>query len=235
MILASCTLIVSQTLRKVPRLVGEDVESGKRRQRVPDNLRDTWFTTVPTKVYQHFYNFTFMSTSVPRFLHLWPHLLTLVAHPSFNILLILCSQKEFGQWLLSQRDLWRLCQWAAFSGKQREDLGRKHDYHFSASIAIFFGHFPLWRESWWIPASYCGCKFRAEVSFSQFGIFWARWPFSEARCILWRRESWWKSSGFLPCGQTPSLSSADTHNGLLRAAVGERRSLGGILCFSHHR
>ena len=114
MILASCTLIVSQTLRKVPRLVGEDVESGKRRQRVPDNLRDTWFTTVPTKVYQHFYNFTFMSTSVPRFLHLWPHLLTLVANPSFNILLILCSQKEFGQWLLSQRDLWRLCQWAAF-------------------------------------------------------------------------------------------------------------------------
>ena len=117
MILASCTWIVSETLRKVPRLVGEDVESGKRRQRVPDNLRDTWFTTVPTKEYQHFYNFTFMSTSVPRFLHLWPHLLTLVAHPSFNILLILCSQKEFGQWLLSQRDLWRLCQWAAFSGR----------------------------------------------------------------------------------------------------------------------
>ena len=182
--LASCTWIVSETLRKVPRLVGEDVESGKRRQRVPDNLRDTWFTTVPTKVYQHFYNFTFMSTSVPRFLHLWPHLLTLVAHPSFNILLILCSQKEFGQWLLSQRDLWRLCQWAAFSGKQREDLGRKHNYHFSASIAIFFGHFPLWRESWWIPASYCGCKFRAEVSFSQFGIFWAR-------CLFLRRGAFY--------------------------------------------
>ena len=178
MILASCTLIVSQTLRKVPRLVGEDVESGKRRQRVPDNLRDTWFTTVPTKVYQHFYNFTFMSTSVPRFLHLWPHLLTLVAHPSFNILLILCSQKEFGQWLLSQRDLWRLCKWAAFSGKQREDLGRKHNYHFSTQLLFFWPFSSLAGEL-------MNTGFILWLQISGWGLFFTIWHFLGTVAFFW--------------------------------------------------
>ena len=181
------------------------------------------------QLYHHVYICAKISTFVTTFVN------TLATHPSFNILLILCSQKEFGQWLLSQRDLWRLCQWAAFSGKQREDLGRKHNYHFSASIAISFGHFPLWRESWWIPASYCGCKFRAEVSFSQFGIFWARCLFLRWGAFYGGEKADERVVASYLAAKPPSLSSADTHNGLLRAAVGERRSLGGILCFSHHR
>ena len=232
MILASCTLIVSETLRKVPRLVGEDVGSGKRRQRVPDNLRDTWFTTVPTKVYQQFYNFTITSTSVRRFLHL----LTLVAHPSFNILLILCSQKEFGQWLLSQRDLWRLCQWAAFSGKQREDLGRKHNYHFSTQLQFFLaiflsgGRVDEYRLHT-VAANFGLRSLFHNLAFFGHGGLFLRWGAfyggekADERVV----------ASYLAAKPPLSLSSADTHNGLLRAAVGERRSLGGILCFSHHR